>query len=660
MSANLEQPVHKVTAYQTSHESNSVQSAMQSAMQDACLKLQDEKLAAYDSRTLQNENQIRSMSSALEAFRQTLDSIKTSIDELRSESSVAHAEKPTDIDFIGNLHSMITAMKTAQANARELEQLRAENASLKAKWDIMQSAMATVTESSRSSSFVTSHGNSLGKRKWDGHVTHPTRNVSSSSQIPTPLSSSDSDTSHNAFDISQTTTPEQAHDKLEFHNNPVNRIRISTSATHSLGEPTLVQGNKKRRVSHVNGATNQQSPSVRFALGDGSEPPMQANPHLPNQEEQHSTLMSKEANQGLEVAEGAVGSIEEDVQLHMDDDKMAVDDNDQVMGNDDQPSAGLGNSATTADRLPAGDSVEFSDDELNRPSTSESQGAEHADPQLPQNRAVSTASVEKDLLLEDQEALPPDDASTQSAPAKRTRSRTKAASTRRMTTGSTFVKDGRSLAPEPPSSRRILPRRISHDQTGIFEHATPETVEQELLAERLAEKPKGPRQPKVYVQSTVRILNKELTELGLEEWIDKDKSDPEYKKAVEKARAEKREQTRLAALASFGVAPPGPDEAPRVSPPSLDEAFQRATEALAEVTNGQDVARKAPEKAAKAASTVASDGDDAAHDNAEKAVPAVAQSTGNGQGKRKKTKAQRDEEMRKRDELAKAAMEISD
>ncbi len=305
---------------------------------------------------------------------------------------------------------------------------------------------------------------------------------------------------------------------------------------------------------------------------------------------------------------------------------------------------------TMGDDLPIGDTVEFSDDEEARPPSSEGppvrQSAGHLQPELssvlsPEAHGNRTTDIEKDDPVQVLDPSTPDKALTQSAPSKRTRSKTKAASTassRRKTTGSDFVKDVRSAAPEPRSLRRIQPLRMNHDKSGQFEHATPETVEAELLE---LEKPKGPKQYKPAVQTTTKLYHLELKELGLEEWIGKDKNLPEYKQVVAEARERKREQKKHAAFASHGITVPGAnmDELSLPSTPSLPEASQQA-QALADRLNEQMVAtRMIPAKTAAAAKRAAGDG---------------------SVGRRRKSKAQREELRRKGDELAKAAMGSSD
>lgn len=98
-------------------------------------------------------------------------------------------------------------------------------------------------------------------------------------------------------------------------------------------------------------------------------------------------------------------------------------------------------------------------------------------------------------------------------------------STSRRLTDYELEQNARSLAPEPVVRRRTLPRRLD---VGGMEHVrivTPTSLADEMNG---IKKPRAER----IMQSTEKILNHELTELGLEEWIGlKDKStNAEYKR----------------------------------------------------------------------------------------------------------------------------------
>ncbi|RMZ85080.1 hypothetical protein DV738_g54, partial [Chaetothyriales sp. CBS 135597] len=64
---------------------------------------------------------------------------------------------------------------------------------------------------------------------------------------------------------------------------------------------------------------------------------------------------------------------------------------------------------------------------------------------------------------------------------------------------------------------------------------------------------KEPREKKPPIQTTERLLNEELIELGMDEWIGKDKNTKEYRQLIEQARAKRREKKKQEALAKAGV-----------------------------------------------------------------------------------------------------------
>ena len=86
----------------------------------------------------------------------------------------------------------------------------------------------------------------------------------------------------------------------------------------------------------------------------------------------------------------------------------------------------------------------------------------------------------------------------------------------------------------------------------------PEDVRAQLERELNGEKePKEPKEKVPVIQTTERLLNEELMELGMEEWIGKDKSSKEYRELIDKARTERRERKKHEALAKAGIVVPG-------------------------------------------------------------------------------------------------------
>ena len=87
------------------------------------------------------------------------------------------------------------------------------------------------------------------------------------------------------------------------------------------------------------------------------------------------------------------------------------------------------------------------------------------------------------------------------------------------------------------------------------EHWSMADVERLIEEEKMPPPPKEPREPKERMQSTEKYLNAELVELGLTEWIGKDKRDPAYKAAISAARTAHKEAKKVEALARKGLRP---------------------------------------------------------------------------------------------------------
>ena len=110
---------------------------------------------------------------------------------------------------------------------------------------------------------------------------------------------------------------------------------------------------------------------------------------------------------------------------------------------------------------------------------------------------------------------------------------------------------GPSPAPSVPESIHLeLPGPIDMDQA---EHWGMADVERLIEEEKMPPPPKEPREPKERIQSTEKYLNQELEELGLTEWIGKDKRDPTYKAAIHAARTARKEAKKMEALAAKGL-----------------------------------------------------------------------------------------------------------
>ncbi|KIY03567.1 uncharacterized protein Z520_00258 [Fonsecaea multimorphosa CBS 102226] len=619
---------------------------LQHTIQGAQLKTQAGRMTDQEARTLEHDTQIRAISSVLETFRETLDEIKTSIEELKSQISPPRLDKPTQIDFAGGIHTTIMTLKSAQANAQELEELRAENAALRAKWDIVQSAMLSATgQPTPSSSFEVPRSSSLGKRKRDSDIPRSrsmvpsvaaiqTRSsyleaVSSSTQMPTPQSSNHSDRqSADDATSSRISTPEQGLGSLNSHNIPNHGDQYMTQNNDSSESSSLRRSLRNCLPPDHDQHTDTASSAVRpNSLGtpevDTQATSMALNVHETQQQPMTGLVEDslQSSSQGDESQESMLvgtvpGSQNDEAQPQEIKEAAGREDNGRLLDSNEELPMDVDPLETSEIQSSIGKTVEAGDDNQSRSSTSLDVDGD------------GTTSLDTEPFSE---ASYVDDASDHSVPARRTRSKKKVKSTRSKTD---CIIDSRSVAPEPAAVRRVLPRRIVANQQPRFEHSTPESIEQEL---KELDGPKRPRQPKPHIHTTTKILNKELKELGLEDWIERDKDDPEYKRVVEEARERKREQMRLAALAKSGINLPGADERTE-SAPTLEDAFHQAADALG-VVNYEENGGK-PFRVVSASQAAA-----------KRAL---------GTGERRKRREQREEEIRRRDMLAKQAMDMNE
>ncbi len=309
---------------------------IQLVVQNARLNQQEEWWNSLDARMQENENQLRVMSSVLDAFRGTLDDINTSVKEIKSQNSTPRVENPTRMDFMANLHSMINAMKTAQSIAQENEELRAENEAIKARWDFVQSAMATASGTpAPATSAPTSHKNSLGKRKRDGDITGATiggpsnpalqpRSFSlGNAQVPTPQSSTYSQSQETSND-SRSPSPEEAYAEPDRQHASQSNKEPEAPETRTPSVPLSQQVGKKQRLSDLSQPAKNVSPGVRFALGDGPEEGQRASSDLSIDEDgrrhsaprlaEESSFMPAQDESASNPAESPTESLEEELQ----------------------------------------------------------------------------------------------------------------------------------------------------------------------------------------------------------------------------------------------------------------------------------------------------------------------------------------------------------
>ncbi|KIX01479.1 uncharacterized protein Z518_09205 [Rhinocladiella mackenziei CBS 650.93] len=537
------------------------------------IKSQEKKIAAQEERIQQQEIQIKLVASLLGAFQQTLDDVKSSIRELKSQNAASRFEPGGQNDFVGSLESMVEGMRNAQSSDRECQELRAENAAMKARLESVASAVSISagdfpqiggTASDAKSSNV------LGKRKRNTSLsrsgaTQPPpiggRNGfqlgqnKSLTQIPTPQSSHTSD--QDASTTSRNVSPEEHRGTLsqedwQCSNGPPEQDGGSTGEATS----TLEQHRDWDRIKR-----NNPAPSLTGRLSQVSA-----------SELVRSLLQGPSNPIGQEKLVPRGSTQDDDNQnLSFDDTTRTFPDKtppqetnakaplrtepEHVIGNQKGMHMEVDLAAASGLRRSMGDNVEFSDDDYGDTPNTYDNERHRQGPNLTQPTWPSVV----------------EQASHRSAPNKRYRSNTNGTSSR-----FTDFERGNRSAPEPAG----IPRTLSRHQLSSrdsFRISTPALMEEQM---------RHPDKSKNSGQTNLKLLNNELIELGLEEWVNRDKNCPEYRKAVDEARARKRESNKVLALAlsrtrtsSRGVDGERTD--------LLDEAFQAANKAYVGISNEQ-------------------------------------------------------------------------
>ena len=619
---------------------------------EARLKGQEEKLTAQDQKIQQQDTQIRLLTSLLETLRGTMEDLKTTLKELKSQTASSRNDALDHSDLTRTLESMFKGLQGTLPNTAEAERLRAENAAIKARIERLEST-GTLSRISDESLNV------LGKRKRpsalvesmvpsfaDATLRHASPSFqpgSSFVQMPTPQSSNPSDhRSQNTSTTSRNSSPDEEQ---------------SGNVSEQYLQPTedSMEQNEVNAVSTPQQSDSQLSDQAR----EHDESSLQIEP-----ENQALVQTSTRPRQARKSEQPGAPPVDERQGLSSDGFAEGQDDGARQQANGDimefscqDDTADLGDVDTSVTQLSAANNVEFSDDQQQetRPSpTHDVDQVERRDEEAAATVVMeSTTARQKEPLLA--EPVANNDAAVEAEPNKRPRTRRSIAA-RRLTDNAL---DGRSVAPEPAAIPKLVPRRLEPE---TFEVVTPTSHEQEMYRKKT-------KQPKPKVQYTAKILNKELKELGLEEWIDKDKSTPEYRTAVSEARKRQRERNKLVKLMSAGVSVPptaedgvslpSPSDLIQRSTLSLDEAFQAATEALLETSTGQ-LRREITVPPATRNNTPRG------YENHVSAIeihpPVIEQqaagplvSEADGMMTRRK---QREEEIRRRDQLAKEAMEM--
>lgn len=570
---NLQSRPFEPSAFQTpSHEEAQNTAALQVALQDARLKSQEEKIMAQDLRIQQQDSQIRILTSLLDSFRATLDELKGTVLGLQSQRLETNLVGPSQNDLVGSLESMLRSVRNAQSNTREREELLAENASLKSRLQNIATAIGRSSEDTPSDLAST---NALGKRKRNSELARSGRCLALSGG-----------TAHNRSAECEDFPPSQQMPTPQSIN-----PSIHSQDASNLSRNSSLERQQGRSPDQAVSEDDHQGPN-RIDVSVIFDPSHQPGLHDSQQQQQQQQGHPNVPDNASCVAPDALPNNQ----------SQHLDKGDQGLDNVGKGPMGLEPAKKSGARLSMGESVDFSSDD----------DEDNNDPRPPSNSENSHS-----VPAENQSLPQVPDSSVQDEPAsKRTRSRSRVCSPNACAPASTV----RGVAPEPDVQPRIRPRRL--DLSGRFDVATPADVEEQIRKASL------PRQLKPVVQTTAKILNYELTDLGLEEWIGKDKKTAEYRQVVREARERQREKNKMEKLASRGVAARSRGEE---SQDRLDQAFREATAALVDISNEQTISQHRPEAAGKGTNT----------------------------GSRLTRKQQREEEIRRRDELAKAAMEMN-
>jgi hypothetical protein len=563
---------------------------------DADLNLPTDRLEKLDGVLRQNEDAIGQISEILSAMCNVFENFSDAVKDLQSTAQTPHTSV-LKAEPLRNLRHMLATLTSAQpkhpdleSKEREIQRLAAENArlrsekaALQAKWDIVQSAMVTATgNAGLVQSPAYSEAAHLGKRKrgTDGEASatgSSSKRIpqlqnfwmgrsSSSKQMPTPHSSSQSDLqSQDASDHSRNTTPgEQSEADL-----------LLTFQGHGQSKTPESSQPGKRPTKSVEKSLHR-SVVTSTASANRTSAPAASHPS-----QRQSSLRDVDASQ-------------RDVYQ---DDSLSGD-----------PSASLRLEEHDMDngRPPMGENVDFSDmEDAEEIATYAQDGqSEDDDPSFVDRSRRERSAPAADLEV--------------GAPPRTTRSKTQPAlRPKQNKMVSVRSSEGAQAARLPPLRSR--PQSLGH----AFEHSTPGKVKE-------AEDKRKPKQRVSstwtpgpgYVATRTKQLHRELRELGLEEWIDRQKKgNPEYRRLVKEARL-RRDQEMSAAS---GIQ-------------ASDDVDEASTPTPAEVGEEERESSQFPQE----------------HVTPEQQAPAVPSVN------RKKSKAQREEEIRRRDELAKAALDAID
>lgn len=553
---------------------------------EARIKAQDEKIATQDQKIQQQDTQVRLLTTLLETLRGTMDDLKTTMREMQSRNAAVRNDDAHFSGLANSPNSTFQAMRNISSNEIDIDRLRTENAAIKARLEELETARDHSLEDTDSCTV-------LGKRKR--------RSTLTDSQAPSSLEPSNryADPScQQESSFPQIPTPQSSN---SVDNHSITGSSVSRSSS-PVGRRTEVSLQRSSRASEELGSMEHQSfaPTTqeeRAHPEEHSGPFEESAPEAASNPPSKRDLRSSHSVDGPEVlAASPTARTSHEVNdelpgfqdagpglpVNPENSEACLQGNDVEMGDLEAP----------APQHPEADNVEFSDEDNEDKVESQYPNDTSAAVQQYDNQTVivNNPSASQDALMSQtdllEDTLQPrtrrslanrrsadPTAKDVTADDSDSNKRPKSRRSTRKSTGN-FV-EGRSVAPEPAAVRKLMPRRLPPEPFAV---TTPTSYDQEVTRKKA-------RLPKHKVQYTTKILLKELKELGLEEWIDKDRNNPEYRTVVSQARERQRELNKAAKLMSYGVAEHGepvpiPSDKVQQGTLSLDEAFKAATTAL--------------------------------------------------------------------------------
>lgn len=457
------------------------------------LRHQEEKIAANDQRNKTRDAQIQALAEELAIFRGDLDDLRVAAVDLQEQLQSKLSGGLDQTSFDSNLKYMCTLTNNLFSFSSELERLRTENEALKAK-------LGGIASPSRTSIPESGSPNALGKRKRDSDVArshHPQPNGIHTNR-PTAIY-------HNQASSRPILTPQSS--IISAHGSQASEQEYTGTA---LDEAAL-------GIGFNGGLTYDEDEGNMIDFGS---------------RDINGPLLSNQKSTTHEPDEAPLPA-----------------ENDPAV--EDRSTAAQGPQLSENTAISHAGYIEFSDDEFtDKPAGPSGPGARvSADAngltEETQCSEMTANDFNTENGFEDGEDSVTFNAESETVfkrPQRTTRSNS------RRLNDYELEHNVRSLAPEPVNRRRTLPRKLDIGGMDNVQIVTPISLADEMNGVKKL-------RPERVMQSTEKLLNIELTELGLEHWIGfKDKAtNPEYKKAVDEARVRQRERKRLETFAKVGI-----------------------------------------------------------------------------------------------------------